>query len=934
MKTNFRLLVVLGFFITVLNLLTFGQVSINTDGTQPDQSAGLDVKFNNKGFLLPRMSFEQRNAIINPAEGLMVYCTDCGINGAISVYSNGEWRTFTPCASLAPAAGTHAALQTQITWNWSSPTGAAGYKWNTINNYSTATDMGLSTAMTETGLACNTLFTRFIWAYYACGTSNPTTLIQTTTGTSVTAPTSGTHVPGITQIEWKWNAVSGATGYKWSVTNDNNTATDMGTALTKTDTGLTCSTSYTRYTWAYNVCGNSTATTLSRTTTGATFIAPTSGTHVPGIAQIRWNWNPVSGATGYKWSLTNDYATATDMGMALTKTDTGLTCNTAYTSYVWAYNSCGNSTVATLSQTTIGSTVTLPTSGSNVSGITQIIWNWNSVPDATGYKWNTTNNYNTAKDLRTATTKTETSLICNATYTRYVWAYNACGNSEPVTLIKTTSACASSCSEVTDSRDGRTYNTVLIGTQCWFAENLNMGTKVIGSAAQINNGIIEKYCYNDDENNCKTYGGMYQWDEAMQYSTLEVAQGICPEGWLLPSDADWATLAEFLGGEEIAGGKVKEKDTIHWASPNAGATNSSGFTALPGGYKSDDGNFYNLTNYAYFWSSTQSDATYAWDRYLAYYTECLSPNYWSGYPKSGGLSVRCMQGCAFPSTPSQGSFFPSSDQIIWNWNTALGAEGYRWNTINDLATSTDMGTAITKTETGLTCNTAYTRYVWAYNTCGISAPVTLSKTTSACSSSCSGITDSRDGRTYNTVLIGTQCWFAENLNIGTKVNGNTDQINNSIIEKYCYNDDEYNCNTYGGLYQWNEVMQYSTTEGEQGICPTGWHLPTVAEWTTLTTFLGGESIAGGKLKEVDTTHWVSPNTGATNETGFTALPNGYRTDMSGGAFDFIGTYGTWWCSAECGWNYAKVWYIVYDNSSIYNVCLNRGVGFAVRCLKD
>jgi hypothetical protein len=98
------------------------------------------------------------------------------------------------------------------------------------------------------------------------------------------------------------------------------------------------------------------------------------------------------------------------------------------------------------------------------------------------------------------------------------------------------------------------------------------------------------------------------------------------------------------------------------------------------------------------------------------------------------------------------------------------------------------------------------------------------------------------GQTYSVISIGTQCWMAENLNIGTWISLVDDQTDNDIIEKYCYDDDPYFCDIYGGLYQWNEAMQYVTTEGTQGICPTDWHLPTDEEWTTLTDFLGGSSV--------------------------------------------------------------------------------------------
>ena len=109
-------------------------------------------------------------------------------------------------------------------------------------------------------------------------------------------------------------------------------------------------------------------------------------------------------------------------------------------------------------------------------------------------------------------------------------------------------------------------------------------------------------------------------------------------------------------------------------------------------------------------------------------------------------------------------------------------------------------------------------------------------------------TDQRDEKTYHTVLIGNQCWMAQNLDIGIPIDGNMEQENNGIIEKYCYNDSEENCNTLGGLYQWNEMMQFAAIPGGQGICPAGWHIPTDAEWATLISDLGGEGVAGGKMK--------------------------------------------------------------------------------------
>ncbi len=193
--------------------------------------------------------------------------------------------------------------------------------------------------------------------------------------------------------------------------------------------------------------------------------------------------------------------------------------------------------------------------------------------------------------------------------------------------------------------DGNIYATVSIGAQTWMAENLNIGTRINGSQDQTDNGVIEKYCWGDDESNCAIYGGLYQWDESMQYVATPGVQGICPAGWHIPTDGEWTVLIDYLGGEGIAGGKMKSTGTIGagtglWAPPNIGATNSSGFTALPGGYRSYNGNFIYLPGYAYFWSSTEISPTDAWLRGLSYNGEYVGRycNY-----ESLGFSCRCLQ---------------------------------------------------------------------------------------------------------------------------------------------------------------------------------------------------------------------------------------------------------------------------------------------------
>ena len=184
---------------------------------------------------------------------------------------------------------------------------------------------------------------------------------------------------------------------------------------------------------------------------------------------------------------------------------------------------------------------------------------------------------------------------------------------------------------------------------------------------------------------------------------------------------------------------------------------------------------------------------------------------------------------------------------------------------------------------------------------------------------CSSATVNYDGKTYNTVSIGTQCWMKENLNTGVRINANVDPTNNYIIEKYCYDDLESLCDTYGGLYQWDEIMSYSTEEGIRGICPDGWHIPSDSEWMKLVAFLGGDTVAGGKMKESGITHWTSPNTGANNSSGFSALPAGFRSPSGSGTFQRIGEFELLWSSTEGG--SATAWYFImsaWDQQTIRN----------------
>jgi uncharacterized protein (TIGR02145 family) len=203
-----------------------------------------------------------------------------------------------------------------------------------------------------------------------------------------------------------------------------------------------------------------------------------------------------------------------------------------------------------------------------------------------------------------------------------------------------------------------------------------------------------------------------------------------------------------------------------------------------------------------------------------------------------------------------------------------------------------------------------------------------------------GLTDI-DGNTYNTVIIGTQEWQKENLNVskytdGTVIPEVTDPTAwaNLTTGAWCYyNNDPANGAVYGKLYNWYAVAGIHDTDPitpNKTLAPSGLHVPTITEWSTLTTFLGGQSVAGGKMKSTGTSLWSNPNTGATNSSGFTGLPGGYR--WYNGVFSTIGNDASWWSSSEYDTTSALSLDVYYNLSGAGIPSGNNAFGVSVRCI--
>lgn len=191
--------------------------------------------------------------------------------------------------------------------------------------------------------------------------------------------------------------------------------------------------------------------------------------------------------------------------------------------------------------------------------------------------------------------------------------------------------------------------------------------------------------------------------------------------------------------------------------------------------------------------------------------------------------------------------------------------------------------------------------------------------------------DTRDGEVYKWLKIGNQIWMAENLKyLPNNVTANTGSNITPLYYVYGYNSTNVtsakataNFINYGVLYNWPAACQ---------SCPNGWHLPSETEWTELSDYLFGVFIAGGKLKEKGNTHWIFPNTGATDETGFSALPGGSRNED--GTFDFIGSIGSWWSSSESDAFLSRRVYIWNNYTQLNRNDNSKTMGLSVRCLKN
>jgi uncharacterized protein (TIGR02145 family) len=366
-------------------------------------------------------------------------------------------------------------------------------------------------------------------------------------------------------------------------------------------------------------------------------------------------WSPVTGADIYNLEVASDSMFSIiiinkDSIQGINYQLTGLSDSS---SYYWKVCASNTSNKSNWSETWKFSTgiapavpILLSPSNYEASVFLPVTFSWNASEGATKYTLQiaTSSAFNIFAYDQENITSTSQDVTVLKPLTQYFWrvsATNSNGTSDwsgPIRSFTTASGLntGTPCPGLaTLVYSGVTYHTIQIGTQCWLKENLNTGKMITGNLSQINNNITERYCYNNDTINCTLYGGLYQWDEAMQYQSGGTnVQGICPTGWHIPSNNEFIILSNAVDNN---GNSLK---ALYQGSGNGAGTDASGFSLLLAGYRGLLGSFYDITGYTNLWTSIESDSANAGVTWFGPTDNLINQN---NSDKSTGFSVRCIK---------------------------------------------------------------------------------------------------------------------------------------------------------------------------------------------------------------------------------------------------------------------------------------------------
>ena len=598
------------FFAFLLFAFEFvGAQNIGIGTNTPHASAALDVTSTNTGFLPPRMTLTQRNAIANPAQGLMIYCTDCGTNGGEPQYFNGTaWYTITGSFSSTNFVNLpRVTIGTQI---WSSK--------------------NLDVASYRNGDPIPQVNDPVEWTYL-------------TTGAWCWYNNDSATYGAIYGRLYNWYAVNDPRGLApqgWRIPND--------TTWNILKNYLDPSSSDSEY--------SSTAGGFLKETGTVNWLSPNSGannasgfTARPGGMRVETGVFQFLNSDGIWWSSTQlDSFKA--FNRSLGYFNTGFGKNNTYgdpKKFGLSVRVVRDTAIAEVLPTIITTTPNnIGTTSANCGG--NISSDGGAAVTSRGVCWSTSSNPTVALSTKTTDgsgagsfTSNITGLTANTTYYVRAYAVNSVGTAYGAEQTFTTTNTIVNLPSVT------------IGSQIWSSKNLDVRTYRNGDPipqvtdpTQWSNLTTGAWCWynNDSATYGATYGRLYNW-----YAVND-PRGLAPEGWRIPNDTAWNILKNYLDPSSsnsdessTAGGFLKETGTVNWLTPNTGANNSSGFAARPGGLRVETGSFQFLNTYGLWWSGAQLDNSKAFSRSVKYMNTWFGKNNTYGDPKKSGLSVRVVR---------------------------------------------------------------------------------------------------------------------------------------------------------------------------------------------------------------------------------------------------------------------------------------------------
>ena len=448
--------------------------------------------------------------------------------------------------------------------------------------------------------------------------------------------------------------------------------------------------------------------------------------------------------------------------------------------------------------------------------------------------------------------------------------------------------------------DNHDYAIAAIGDRCWFTENLQADNYSNGEAIPFVTGSCtwQSYTtgafrvYGNDLARKEQYGLLYN------YHATQDARGLCPDGWSVPTIGEWQSLIETAGGDSIAGGNLKATDT--WTFPNTGATDTLGFSALPGGYNVQGCNapFIELNTSGWWWSTSP------FDEYLAWSVELHKQFQEADQVPIGtqtGISVRCIKDAVVPGC---------TDSNYFDFNPGAN--------LDDGSCSQPIIPGCTNAEAS-----------------NFSAEANFDDGSCQDIGPCHGADIiAYDNHDYAIAAIGDRCWFTENLQADNYSNGEAIPFVTGSCTWQSYTTGAFRVygNDLARKEQYGLLYNYHATQDARGLCPDGWSVPTIGEWQSLIETAGGDSIAGGNLKATDT--WTFPNTGATDTLGFSALPGGYNVQGCNAPFIELNTSGWWWSTSLDDDNQGLTLHLFYDSGEASLEAMGTQSGLSVRCVKD